>query len=100
MVFVMKSSADRLIVFVKAPRPGGVKTRLAAALGAEMAARLYRLLADEAIRRTAPRGGEYRRTVLFAPADAADELAGWLPGEELAPQCEGDLGRRIADAFE
>lgn len=92
-------SGDRLIVFVKAPRPGSVKTRLAAALGAETAAQLYRLLADEEIRRTAPLGRGYRRTFLFAPAGAGAEVAAWLPGEELQPQSEGDLGQRMARAF-
>lgn len=90
---------DVLIVFVKAPRPGGVKTRLVAALGPERAAQLYRLLADEEIRRTAPLGNAYRRTFLFAPAEAGAEVAAWLPGEELAPQSEGDLGERMARAF-
>ena len=90
---------DRLIVFVKAPRPGAVKTRLAAALGPDAAAGLYRAMAGEEIRRTAPRSGEYERTFFFAPADARAEIADWLPGEALAPQEEGDLGARMSAAF-
>ena len=92
-------SADRLIVFVKAPRPGAVKTRLAAALGAENAAALYRAMAAEEIRRTAARGGEYGRVFCFDPPDARDEIARWLPGEALRAQAGPDLGARMASAF-
>ena len=39
-------SPDRLIIFVKAPRAGGVKTRLAQGIGSEAAAAAYRTLVD------------------------------------------------------
>jgi rSAM/selenodomain-associated transferase 1 len=90
---------DRLIVFVKAPRPGAVKTRLAAALGPEAAAGLYRAMAEEEIRRTAPRGEEYDRVFCFDPPDAEDEITRWLPGQALRPQDGADLGARMAHAF-
>jgi rSAM/selenodomain-associated transferase 1 len=92
--------SDRLIVFVKAPRPGAVKTRLAAVLGDDAAARLYRLLADEEIRRTAPRAGEYDRLFFYTPEDARPEIERWLPGETLEPQHGRDLGERMSRAFE
>ena len=90
---------DELIVFVKRPRPGDVKTRLAREIGAGDAAVLYRLMAEHVLRETAPAGRGYARVVLYAPADAGGDIAGWLPGEELAPQAAGDLGRRMAGAF-
>ncbi|EPR39818.1 Protein of unknown function DUF2064 [Desulfovibrio sp. X2] len=40
---------NRLIVFVKEPRPGRVKTRLIARLGAERAAEFYRAMAGDAL---------------------------------------------------
>ena len=40
---------DILLVFVKAPRPGTVKTRLAGDLGDERAAAVYRAIAEEEI---------------------------------------------------
>jgi rSAM/selenodomain-associated transferase 1 len=92
-------SRDTLIVFLKRPRAGEVKTRLAVAVGAEAAARFYRVLADEEIRRTAPAAGEYRRLFFFAPVEATAEIAGWLPGETLLPQRGLDLGARMAQAF-
>jgi rSAM/selenodomain-associated transferase 1 len=91
--------SDRLLVFVKAPRPGAVKTRLASVLGDEGAARLYRVLAEEEIRRTAPRAGEYDRTFVFTPDDARAEIEGWLPGVALEPQQGADLGERMSRAF-
>lgn len=91
--------SDRLLVFVKAPRPGAVKTRLGAVLGDDGAAQLYRALAEEEIRRTAPRAGEYERTLLFAPEDARAEIERWLPGMALEAQEGADLGARMSRAF-
>jgi rSAM/selenodomain-associated transferase 1 len=88
-----------LLVFVKAPRPGQVKTRLAAAIGDEPAAAAYRALAEGVLERTAPREGEYERIVLFAPPDAREEVARWLPAEPLAAQEGPDLGARMDAAF-
>jgi len=68
-------------------------------LGAEGAAELYRALADEEIRRTAPRPGEYGRLFFFAPAEARTAIEAWLPGEVLLPQAGDDLGARMAAAF-
>jgi len=92
-------SYDVLMVFLKRPRAGEVKTRLAARVGVEVAAQFYRVLADEEIRRTAPAAGEYTRLFFFAPAEAEAEIARWLPGETLLPQRGPDLGTRMAQAF-
>src|SRR5258707_1090612 len=70
--------ADVLAVFVKEPRPGAVKSRLAAALGAEAAAEVYRAIAEEAMRRTAPRRDEYDRIVAFDPPSAGATIGEWL----------------------
>jgi rSAM/selenodomain-associated transferase 1 len=37
---------------------------------------------------------------VFSPAGARARFEEWLPGERLRPQAEGDLGRRMARAFE
>jgi len=92
--------SDLLLVFLKEPRPGAVKTRLATSLGAEAAAELYRALAEEEIRLTTPRGDEYRRRLCFTPVEARAEIQGWLPGEELRPQEGADLGERMARAID
>jgi rSAM/selenodomain-associated transferase 1 len=90
---------DVLLVFLKQPRPGAVKTRLAPALGAPAAAELYRLLAEEEVRQTTPLPGEYERTFCFAPAEARAEMEAWFPGEVLVPQEGRNLGSRMAAAF-
>jgi len=89
--------ADALVVFVKEPRPGAVKTRLAAAIGAELSAALYRTLAEAEIAATTPRGGEYDRLFFFE--GARDAVQAWLAATPLIAQAEGGLGERMAAAF-
>jgi len=86
-----------LALFLKAPRPGTVKTRLAAEIGARQALRLYRVMASRTLAVAAASGLD--TTVWFAPADAAPEMRLWL-GEQwtLRPQASGDLGARLAAA--
>lgn len=92
-------ATDRLLVFLKRPRPGEVKTRLAPGLGSAGAAELYRALAEHGIRATEPLGVEYERLLYFSPPEAEAELAGWLPGQVWRPQQGADLGERMATAF-
>jgi rSAM/selenodomain-associated transferase 1 len=92
--------SDRtLVVFVKEPRPGAVKTRLAAFVGPEAAAHLYRALAEAVLEATTPVPGEYERLVFFHPPEARRALREWLPGVSLRSQAGADLGERMADAF-
>jgi hypothetical protein len=90
---------DLLLVFLKEPRPGHTKTRLVPPLSPETAAQLYRLLAEEEVRRTTPVAGEYDRLFCFTPPEAEEAIARWFPGESLWPQAGGDLGARMAGAF-
>jgi len=85
---------------VRCPRPGEAKTRLIPRLGAELAAELYRALAEAEIRNTAPRPGDYERLLYFAPADALEQMQAWLPDAEWRPQQGRDLGERMARAFD
>jgi rSAM/selenodomain-associated transferase 1 len=86
-----------LAVFLKAPRIGTVKTRLAAEIGERQALRLYRVLAHRTLAEVRLAGLE--ATVWFTPSDAATEMRRWL-GEswDLRPQASGDLGTRLAAA--
>ncbi len=90
---------DLLLVFLKWPEPGRTKTRLIPALGPESAAALYKLLAEATIEATRPLAGEYERLLCYSPADAEDQIRGWLPGESLWPQPDGDLGHRMSSAL-
>jgi rSAM/selenodomain-associated transferase 1 len=89
-----------VLVFVRAPRPGRVKTRLAATIGAGAALRVYRRLAEHTLREA--RGVESAAVrVHVDPAGAEEEVRGWLGGgAAYLPQAEGELGERMRRAFE
>jgi hypothetical protein len=87
-----------LVLFARAPVPGGVKTRLTAALGSVGSARLYRAFLEDAARVYAV--GEWS-PVLYADSDSEEPT---LVSIFRAPwrremQAHGDLGRRLSEAF-
>lgn len=85
-----------IIIFAKAPRSGFVKTRLAAEIGDAWALGVYRWMALRQLR-VIP--SDYQVVVRFTPADAESEMRAWLGDDvRLLPQCEGDLGGRLAHA--
>jgi rSAM/selenodomain-associated transferase 1 len=93
----MRNNASRLVVFLKAPRPGTVKTRLAEALGTDAACAAYRQLVDSLL---AKLSSLPKAELCFAPLDAAAEINPWLqPGWTSCPQVGGDLGERLHAAF-
>jgi rSAM/selenodomain-associated transferase 1 len=89
--------APIIIIFVKAPRPGFVKTRLATAIGDEAACDAYRQLTETVLAKLTPLPHVELR---FTPDDAEDEIKPWLRKDWTAqPQGEGDLGQRMHRAF-
>jgi rSAM/selenodomain-associated transferase 2/rSAM/selenodomain-associated transferase 1 len=92
----------KLILFTRFPEPGRVKTRLLPALDPRAATALHRRLVLRALRTAlaACRSCEAKLQVSF---DGGDEgrMRHWL-GDSLAyqPQAGGDLGKRMARAFE
>jgi glycosyltransferase A (GT-A) superfamily protein (DUF2064 family) len=93
-------TGDVLALFLKQPKPGTVKTRLIPWLGAEGAAELYRILAEDVVRRTRSLEGELERVGFFTPDGSRAEMEGWLPGLDWIAQGGGDLGARMSAAFE
>ena len=90
-------SREQLIVFVKAPRPGTVKTRIAQTAGAERACAIYQEMVATVLQRVASLRGTQLR---FSPDDAADAIKRWLRSDWIiAPQGAGDLGERLQRAF-
>jgi rSAM/selenodomain-associated transferase 1 len=87
-----------LILFARAPIAGEVKTRLAAAVGAAGAARLYRAFLEDAARIYAGPGWT---PVLYADVDPDEPSLASLFGApwRREAQATGDLGRRLAEAF-
>src|SRR5438874_3754289 len=90
-------SEEKLIVFVKAPRPGAVKTRLAKAIGAPAARSAYCHLVETLVNQLQGLSGV---ELCFSPDDAANEVLHWLKeGWTIHPQGNGDLGQRLQSAF-
>ncbi len=88
--------SNLLVVFVRWPEPGKVKTRLAAEVGTERAAEIYRALATATVAE-ARVGWDAGSLVLAGdPAGRAAEFGAWL-GKDLrfVEQEEGDLGERL-----
>jgi len=91
-------TGEKLIVFVKAPRPGSVKTRLAQAIGAQSACAAYSRMVAALLNQLRSLDAV---ELCFTPQDAADEIRHWLrEGWTIRPQVNGDLGRRLGSAFE
>lgn len=88
---------DQLIIFVKAPRPGFVKTRLAKAIGPVAACEAYTRLVTTLLDRLQSLDQVELR---FAPDDGFPEIEPWLrKGWSAKPQGSGDLGKRMETAF-
>lgn len=85
-----------VIVFLKQPVAGRVKTRLARGIGAVAATWWFRHATARLLRRLAdPRW----RLVIAASPDAAVQWRGWPRGLAIMPQGRGDLGARMAQAL-
>jgi rSAM/selenodomain-associated transferase 1 len=97
-VFSAMSTIDkRLIIFLKAPRPGLVKTRLAKTMGMEAACAAYGKMVTTLLANVSSLSGVQLR---FAPDDAEGEIQPWLKaGWQSQAQGEGGLGQRLCRAF-
>src|SRR5688572_20929364 len=90
-------SDQKLIVFLKAPRPGTVKTRLAETMGAMEACAAYQRLVATLLRHLADLENV---ELCFTPDDAPSEVRHWAqPTWRVAAQGSGDLGCRLGQAF-
>jgi rSAM/selenodomain-associated transferase 1 len=91
--------SDQLIIlFIKAPLPGDVKSRLAAGIGEEAALGLYRMLVLDAVEML----GETNSPVhyYYSPAHAGEAISSLVGADRvLRPQAGADLGSRMEHAF-
>ena len=92
-----------LAVFLRSPAQGTVKTRLEPVLGASGAALLYRAFVEDTLSLCA-RLRELGRidVALWVDGPPDDVISGWAQSldAEVLPQPSGDLGPRLAAAFE
>ena len=91
-------SKERLIIFLRAPRSGSVKTRIAQTAGKDRASQIYRELVENVLEGVRTLSGVELR---FTPDDAQAEIQAWLREKWSAqPQGSGDLGERMQRAFD
>ena len=93
----------QLAVFVRSPAAGSVKTRLHPALGERGAADLYSAFVEDTIA-LCERVRQIGRVeiALWADGTGSPEVQRWADALGAAPQVqpEGDLGLRLATAFD
>lgn len=86
-----------IIIFVRNPKLGKVKTRLAASIGAEMALKTYTLLLEHTAKVTHQVKSD--KMVFYSENIEKNDL--WTPYKCLkVKQSAGDLGKRMAHAFD
>ena len=88
-----------LILFVKAPQIGSVKTRLARDIGCYDAWRFYRDTTALMVKRLT-HGPGWRTILAVTPDDFAGRAGFWPPRLPRIAQGQGDIGIRMARAFE
>lgn len=87
-----------VVLFVRSPERGKVKSRLASAMGQNHALELYRAFITDILGTL--RKGNSRLAVAYHPADSGEVLISWLGKEFIyIPQRGEDLGKRMENAF-
>jgi rSAM/selenodomain-associated transferase 1 len=93
------ANSKALLVFLKAPVPGQVKTRLIPGMTATQACDLYRSMVEDLLEQTRALA-EVSVWLFCTPPSAQARVEAWLgPGWRLQPQRGADLGSRMANAF-
>jgi rSAM/selenodomain-associated transferase 1 len=94
------SNRNLLIIFVKAPRIGEVKTRLAEHIGVEQAQKLYRAMVEDLLDNLAIID-DIDLLIAVWPQDAKSDVQQWLQWEgQIDSQVPGNLGHKLHRAFE
>jgi rSAM/selenodomain-associated transferase 1 len=87
-----------LLFFLRHPEKGRVKTRLASAVGDEMAVKLYRRFLLEML--STLNRGTFLFYLCFYPEHALNDLKAWLGDDYLyMPQKGENLGERMKNGF-
>jgi len=98
MTIVENDSQSVVALFVKAPIPGRVKTRLAAAIGDRQACAVYQAMVTDVL---AAIGASGLPLYLFHDdrGDGALPAAWSEAAVKVLPQSDGDIGKRMAAGF-
>ncbi len=88
----------RIILFLKAPIKGAVKTRLAESIGDAAALELYRCFVADVL--TMAQSTGLNISVYYYPARAGDQIRSWLgDGFDIFPQTGDNLGEKMKNAL-
>ena len=95
-----KVEKNTLIIFLKYPEAGKVKTRLAKEVGAQKAADIYSYMAKKIIGNVLDKDC-YRTIIFYDPPEKENEIKTWLGNKQcqIIPQAGETLGDKIIDAF-
>ena len=96
-----RTMTNNLIIFVKYPEPGNVKTRISNVIGNEKAAELYYSLARHIVNSFID-SDDFKVSVCFSPENKYNLFESWFNNSEINyfPQKGKSLGERISRAFE
>jgi len=87
-----------ILLFVKAPHKGQVKSRLAAVLGEDIALELYKNFVLDILASVDKSGVPCR--IFYHPHDSGELMENWLGSHrQYMPQEGNDIGERMARAF-
>jgi uncharacterized protein len=87
-----------IVIFVRYPEKGAVKSRLAQAVGEEFVVSLYEAFVDDLLAALARSGHPFR--IAFTPADRGEEILRRFGRWDGFPQSGADLGNRMKNAFQ
>ena len=90
---------NNLIIFLKYPEPGKVKTRLAKDIGDKKAADVYFIFIKHLLENFLY-SENYKVTIKFTPQDKAKEVSELFKIKDIEPQHGNDLGEKISNAFD
>ena len=107
-------SKNYLIIFIKYPEQGKVKTRLSKDIGKEKATMLYKFFVEALLNHKSlgclpqkeidndliPNKNNYELALFFTPNEKKDSIKEWLGDKYmLYPQVGNNLGERLLNAF-
>ena len=92
------SDRSAVLLFIKSPEKGKVKSRLAKAIGEDAALDVYKCLVWHTLENL--KAGKYLFRLCFYPPDSGAIIENWLGNTySSAPQHGRDLGERMKSAF-
>lgn len=93
------ATENLLVIFMKAPRPGTVKTRLQPALTPTQSLWLYRAMCEDLVGKFRE-ADDFSLQIHFWPTDTEPEMGAWLGADlRYIPQQGRDLGAKMHHTF-